>query len=477
MEQKEFIQKVIAQKKDILLAASDQIYDFAELAFEEVRSAALLEEILQQEGFTVETGLADIPTAFSGTWGTGSPVIGFLGEYDALDGLSQKAGCWVHTPVKEGAPGHGCGHCLLGSAALGAAIAVKEYLQQNNEKGTVICFGCPAEEGAGSKQFMARDGIFDVCDYVFTWHPAMTNDVSANSTTAIMGANFSFRGKAAHAGGSPWLGRSALDAAELMNVGCNYLHEHMKDGQRVHYAYGDAGGTAPNVVPAYARVKYEVRARTVKECQELFERVTKVAEGAALMTETQMECQITMAFSDFTNNPVLAKVASDTLTELGAPEWSEEDYALARAFLNSYEPLQLSGIKESLKERFGSEKLETILQMPLHDSVIPYDPAKGIPVGGSSDVGDVSYAVPTCEIHVATQCLGNIGHTWQNAGQSASPLGRKGLLRAAEAMALSALRMRDPQLITEAKKATLARNGGKYVCPLPADVKPPIGTY
>ena len=474
----EIIKGIIEQKKDIFIDASDKIYNFAELAYEEVQSADLLCRILEDEGFKVERGLADIPTCFMGTFGSGKPVMGILGEFDALPALSQEGGNPVHTPVCEGGPGHGCGHCLLGAGALAAAVAVKEYLIQTGSEGTVIYYGCPAEEGAGSKQFMARAGLFDDCDFCYTWHPATTNDVSADSGTAIMGANFEFNGVAAHAGGSPWLGRSALDAAELMSVGCNYLREHILDGQRIHYAYSDVGGTFPNVVQAYAKVKYEVRARTVKEMKALFSRVVKVARGAAEMTETQMSYDITMAFSDFSSNSVLAKVASDCLTELGAPDWDDEDYKLAKQFMRSYDKMQQEGIKTSIAEELGDDDLDDLLDRPLHSGVIEYDKTKGRFLGGSSDVGDVGYATPTAEIHVATACLGNIGHTWQMAGQAGSRIGHKGMLRAAEAIALSCVRtMEQPEVMKAARAEYIKKSGGKYECPLPDYVQPPIGKY
>jgi aminobenzoyl-glutamate utilization protein B len=474
----EFVKSDIEKKKDEFISANDSIYGFAELSYEEFKSADLLCGILEREGFSVKRGLAGIPTCFSGTYGSGRPVMGILGEFDALPGLSQEAGVPEHRPVKKDGPGHGCGHCCLGTGSLAAAVAVKDYLKSNSLDGTVIYFGCPAEEGAGSKQFMARAGLFNSCDFCYTWHPSSLNDVSADSSTAIMGANFRFKGIAAHAGGSPWLGRSALDAVELMSVGCNYLREHIPDGQRIHYAYSDAGGTFPNVVPDHATVKYEVRASTVKDVKALFERVVKVAKGAAMMTETTLTYEITMAFSDFSNNSVLASIASGCLEELGAPDWDDSDYALASAFLKSYGEMQLEGIKKAISDEFGSDKTDELLSRPLHTGVVPYDQSSGKAVGGSSDVGDVGYAAPTAELHVATCCLGNIGHTWQMAGQAGSSIGHKGLLRAGEAIALSCIRtMARPDLIKKAREEYINKSGGKYVCPLPDSVKPPIGRY
>lgn len=473
-----FISGIIEDRKAVLLDANACIHDFAELSYEEVQSAAALTKILRDEGFAVEEGLAKMPTCFTGTWGSGSPVVGFLGEFDALDKLSQESGNPVRKPLKEGAPGHGCGHCCLGTGALGAAIALKEYLQASGCEGTVVYYGCPAEEGAGSKQFMARAGLFDRCDFVYTWHPSAFNEVSPDSSTAIMGANFEFRGVTAHAGGSPWAGRSGLDAAELMNIGCNYLREHIRDGERIHYAYADAGGTAPNVVPDYARVKYEVRSQKVAQVKELFERVVHVAEGAARMTDTQMNCEITMAFSDSQNNTVLGRIAEKALRETGAPDWTQEDFDLAAKFLDSYDETSKEAAREELRARFGDAALPRILEKPLSTEVLPYDPAAGKAKGGSTDVGDVTYTVPTCELHVAAYAMGTVGHTWQLAGQAGSAIGEKGLLTAAKAMALAAVyTMDDPAAVQAAKEETLRRNGGRYVCPLPDTVEPPVGRY
>ncbi len=366
----------------------------------------------------------------------------------------------------------------MGAGALAAAIAVKEYLVANNKPGTVIYYGCAAEEGAGAKQFMARAGLFDGVDFVYTWHPATQTGVQSHRTVAIMGANFIFSGLTAHAGATPHLGRSALDAAELMSVGVNYLREHMIDGARVHYAYADAGGVAPNVVQDHAKVKYEVRSPKVKQVKELFERVVNVARGAALMTGTTMDYEITMAFSDYIPNVALARIADECLQLVGAPQWDEEDYALARAFQQSYNETTLASIQEGIVEEYGAERLEEMLERPLDQMIQPFDANNTSYISGSTDVGDVGYAVPTLNLRVATACIGNVGHTWQMAGQAGSRIAHKGLIIAAKAMALSAIRtMEKPDVIEEAKRLVLKQNGGAYECPLPDSVKPPVGRY
>lgn len=362
--------------------------------------------------------------------------------------------------------------------SLAAAIAVKEYLVENKKEGTVIYFGCPAEEGAGSKQFMARDGVFDNVDFVYTWHPATINEVQSNRSVAIMGANFEFKGKTAHAGSTPHLGRSALDAAELMSVGVNYLREHMIDQARIHYAYVDAGGVSPNVVQDHTLVKYEVRSPKVKQVKELFERVVNVAKGAALMTDTAMNYEITMAFSDYITNEALASIADECLQEVGAPAWDDNDYKLAKEYLLSYDKTTQDLIKEKIIDIYGEDKLEEILEKPLDSIIHPYDSKNKEYVSGSTDVGDVTYVVPTLNFHIATACIGNVGHTWQMTGQSCSSIANKGMITAAKAMALSAIRTMDrPDVIEKAKEIVLKQNGGAYECPLPNSVKPPVGRY
>lgn len=473
----DFVKQSVADHAATLTDANDKIWEYAELSYKETRSADLLCSILEEEGFTVVRGIAGMPTAFTATYssGTGKPVAGILGEFDALPTLSQKAGCTVKSPLEEGAPGHGCGHSCLGTGALGAALAVKEYLVSNHQSGTVIYYGCPAEEGDGAKQFMARAGVFDGVDFVYTWHPANKNTVTSKRCVAIMGANFSFQGVSAHAGGTPHLGRSALDAVELMSVGVNYLREHMIDKARIHYAYLDAGGRAANIVQDHAVVKYEVRAPKVTQMKELFERVVKVAKGAAMMTETEVTYEVTMAFSDYVPNDVLGKVASDCLVELGAPEWTEEDYRLAKGFLDSYDEGTRAGILEELAEEYGEEELKEVLERPLDQKIRPYNPLEKDYSTGSTDVGDVGYAAPTLELNVATACVGNVGHTWQMTGQAGSEIGHKGLLRAAEAIALSVIRtMESEETMAAAKHEYVKKTGGVYHCPLPDSVKPVI---
>lgn len=474
------IQDLVSAKADTAVALAKEIWGYAELSYEEVRSSGALIAALKKEGFTIEEGIAGIPTAFTATFGCGSgkPVVGLLAEYDALSGLSQKAACPMQEPTKEGGAGHGCGHNLLGAGCYAAAVALKDYLLKEKKDGTVIFFGCPAEEGAGSKQFIARAGYFDGVDFAYTWHPSTVNQVGSKGDVAIMGANFTFDGVAAHAGGEPHLGRSALDAIELMNVGCNYLREHMIDAARIHYAYSDPGGTAPNVVQSHAVIKYEVRAPKVSQVQELFTRVVDVAKGAALMTGTKMQYEITMAFSDYVPNRTLGVLVDQCMRELGAPQWTEADYEMAAAFLRTYPRTTMVGIREKLGAYFDPEELDEALARPLDRVIHPFNPRETGYNSGSTDVGDVGYATPTVSFNVATACLGNVGHSWQNTAFAGSEIGMKGMLRAAEILTLAAIRTMDqPELMQKAKEELMRKNGGKYVCPLPDYVTPPIGRY
>lgn len=480
MTQLEEVIKLVDATEEKTVELASEIWGYAELSYCEVRSAAALCKALEDEGFEIKTNIADIPTAFTATYiaGEGGVKIGLLAEYDALDGLSQQAGKPEQEPVEKGAAGHGCGHNLLGAGCYSAAVALKNYLVNNGKSATVVLFGCPAEEGAGSKQFIARAGYFDDIDFVYTWHPGTLNRVASKGDVAIMGANFIFDGVASHAGGAPHLGRSALDAVELMNVGVNYLREHMIDQARIHYAYSDAGGTAPNVVQSHAVIKYEVRAPKVKQMQELFNRVTDVAKGAALMTGTTMKYEITMAFSDYVPNKTLAAEMDQCLREVGVPQWSEEDYRLASEFLRSYPRAALKTIKDGLQEELPEADIDTLLQKPLDSEIHPFNPKESGYNSGSTDVGDVGYATPTVCLYMATACLGNVGHSWQNTAFSCSAIGMKGMMAAAKVMTLACIRTMDkPRLIEAAKAELRKKNGGKYVCPLPDYVTPPIGRY
>ena len=327
-----------------LTELNDLIWDAAELKFREFRSAEAMAGLLERHGFRITRGLAHMPTAFLAEYGTGKPVIAILGEYDALSGLSQEAGTFRPLPRKDCANGHGCGHSLLGTAAAGAGLLLKAYLEDHPGKGTVRVYGCPAEEGGSGKTYMVREGLFQDVDGALTWHPGTQNEVMVGSNQANIQASFSFRGRAAHAAAAPQNGRSALDAVELMDVGVNYLREHMADYERVHYAILDAGGVSPNVVQPKAEVLYLIRSRTNEETRRLYERVVNIARGAALMTETEMTVRFDKAVSNIIPNRVLGQVLHDAMERVGVPVRTGEE----KAFLGQFQ--ELAGEERVLKD-------------------------------------------------------------------------------------------------------------------------------
>ena len=323
---KEVALNYLNEKRDELIKVSKEIWANPELGHKEHFASKRIAEILESEGFDVELGYVNIPTAIKATYGSGSPVIGLLGEYDALPGLSQKVST-TEEPIIQGAPGHGCGHNLLGVCKLAAAIAIKEGIKQGDLKGTIVFYGCPAEEQLTGKPFMARGGAFRDIDMAISWHPASYNIASYASKTALNSAKFHFKGKTAHAALDPQNGRSALSAVELMNVGANYLREHVTDDVRIHYVITDGGG-APNVVPDKATVFYFVRALTREAVVDTYNRLVKIAEGAAMMTETQLEVELLGGCYNYLVNKVLVDLSHKVMTETKRPEWTEEELYL-----------------------------------------------------------------------------------------------------------------------------------------------------
>ena len=465
MRNVEQVWQLVDDKREEFAALSDRVWGMPELNFKEVRSAAEHKAMLERHGFRIAENLAGIPTALMGEAGEEGPVIAILGEYDALPGLSQEAGVAEHRPLEHSSSGHGCGHNLLGSASLLAAAAVKDWLAANGMKGRVRYYGCPAEEGGAAKAFMVRDGLFKDVDIAISWHPAPLSGVNEAKSLAILQLDFSFTGRASHAATAPHLGRSALDAVELMNIGVNYMREHMPSDARVHYALLDAGGIAPNVVQASAKVRYLVRAAELPALWRLVERVKKIAEGAALMTETTVTSAVNSAMSNLLGNKVLEQAMHDNFRRLGPPEFDEEDRAFARR-------IQATVTEEDIASafrRFGIPPTEA----PLCDAIVPLD-AVGADMRGSTDVGDVSWAVPTVQARGATYAIGTPGHSWQLTAQGKTPAAHKGMAHVAKVMAGTAVDLlQDGALIERAKaehQARLART--PYVCPLPDGMAP-----
>ena len=457
MDQKTAFAAAAVEKKAALLEETSRyLWENPETAFTEYKSAAWLCRVLREEGFTVEENLAGIDTAFSGTYGSGRPVIGILGEYDALSGLSQVAGV-TERQSAGGESGHGCGHNLLGTGSLGAAIAVKEWLKETGNPGTVIFFGTPGEEGGSGKAFMARDGVFDGLDAALCWHPSDETKIRTNRSLANYQVLYKFDGVASHAGGKPELGRSALDAVELMNTGVQYLREHIPSSCRVHYAITDAGGFSPNVVQAHAEVLYLIRAVNNQTVKEIYERVNDIARGAALMTGTKESHEFIKACSNLVQNLTIRKLLHEKMEEIGPPVPDEEDYRMARLFSET-----------ALAEFPGADPED-----PIAWKLEPYTDEE-TPDFSSTDVGDISWVCPTAQIFTATKARGTPGHSWQQVAQGKLPLAHKMTAYAAKAMAAATVElMCDAELLQKAKDehaVCVGPNG--YEAPIPQGVKP-----
>jgi len=467
---------IIEEKRDFFIELSDKIWDFAETAFDEFKSTKLLCSALEKEGFIVERPVAEIDTAFCGSWGEGSPILAFLGEYDALSGLSQQGGVAEKIPLVPGANGHGCGHNNLGVGALAAAVAVKEYLKKTGLSGTVRYYGCPGEEGGSGKAFMARKGIFDDVDIALTWHPGSVNAASPFSSLANYQVAYRFKGVSAHAASCPHLGRSALDAAELMNVGVNFLREHIIPEARIHYSITDSGGFSPNVVQPKAEVLYLLRAPTTPQVEEIYRRVNKIAEGAALMTETQLEIDFIKACANVVPNNIIENVLYQNFLELGVPDYSPEDREFAKKIFDQISPSKRSSDLDTFCDpggKEGTEAAKRLRERPLADEVLPYGPS-AIVRPGSTDVGDVSWIAPTGQIRVGIWPNHTPGHSWQVVSAGVTSLAHKGMLHAGKVLAATAVDfLKDPALIVKAKAELKDRlDGAIYKSAIPNDVKP-----
>ena len=472
--------QAVDDKKDMFIDANDRIWEYAETAFEEFKSMDKLCEMLEKEGFKVEKGIGDVPTAFKGTFGSGSPVIGILGEYDALSGLSQEAHNPIKTPITPGAPGHGCGHNCLGVASVAGAVAVKEYLRETGKSGTVIFFGTPGEEGGSGKAFMAREGVFNGIDLALCWHPNTVNGVMTGSSNANFQVLYKFKGVSAHAAGDPHLGRSALDAVELMNVGMQFLREHMVDQARIHYAIIDTGGYSPNVVQPTASVLYLIRSPRNSLVAELYERVNEIARGAAMMTETELEIDFVKGCSNTIVNTTMEKVLYENMKEIGVPTYTDEEKAFAAEVIKSYENPgdEMANLKVQWANDMTAEIEAKLAAKPsLNEFLMPFH-TSDVPSPGSTDVGDVSWVAPTAQIYAVTTAAGTPGHSWQYVTCNKTSIAHKGVLFAGKVLGGAAIDfINGPEVIEAAKTEWKKRLGGEnYICPIPAGVKPrPIG--
>lgn len=463
--------KSVKANQDLLIDVSDQIWEFAELGLEEFKSSKLLIKTLNEAGFSVKSNVADMPTAFYADYGKGKPVIGILGEYDALPGLSQKAQPY-REPLVKGAPGHGCGHNLLGVGSLGAVLAVKEAIDTGDVKGNIRFYGCPAEETFNSKGYMIREGLFDDVDIAMTWHPDNFNRLNMMSSLAMNSVVFKFHGRAAHAAGDPQNGRSALDAVELMNIGANFMREHMLSDARLHYII-TKGGDAPNVVPAEAEVYYFVRAPERHQVEELYARLINIAKGATLMTETKMEIDFLSGMYNTLYTEVVSDVISNSMRKVGTPRFNRDDISFANELKKSIPKDSLEGFYRLIPPEM-MEMAKAIFSQPLNKIIIPPF-GKGNVDPGSTDVADISWKVPLGEFTTACEAMGSPGHSWQNVATSGMNIGHKGMLTAAKILAMSALGfMKNPDLVEKARKEhDHIHKDNPYKSPLPEGLKPP----
>ena len=447
--QKEKLSESINRRDAETWEAAMDIWKWAEPGYQEVRSSKRLAALLQNAGFRVKTKVADIPTAFTAEFGEGQPVIGLLGEFDALPGLSQEASP-QRAALAGNSYGHGCGHHLFGTASASAAIAIAEQIQAGRLKGTVRYYGCPAEEGGSAKAFMVREGLFKDCDAVLHWHPSSRNAAGDRSTLARMAVKFRFHGKSAHAAGSPEQGRSALDAVELTNHAAQLMREHTPSNTRIHHII-TAGGDAPNVVPNFAEVYYYIRHPKAEVVRPLYRRLVLCAKAGALATETELEINYQGGILQILPNQTLSQVCMTNLRELNDLQYDNED----RKFI------------VRLQQTVDSPQ-------PL-DSITRVIDQSGTVGMGSTDVGDVSWAAPTSGFNAACFAPGVPAHSWQAVACGATPFARRGLNLAARVLAASAWDLyKDPALLRLAQKEHRQKTGGKYQSLMEPGQKPPL---
>jgi aminobenzoyl-glutamate utilization protein B len=462
----------IEKNKKLIIEISDKIWEFAELGLIEFKSSALLADELAKHGFRVERGIAGMPTAFIASWGEGKPVIGIMGEFDALPGLSQKKVPWKE-PLELGKPGHGCGHNIHGTSGMAAAIAVKRAMEKHKGKGSIKFFGCPAEENFSGKVFMVRDGYFSDVDAVVSHHPDTMNNVSLMSCLAVNSVKFHFYGKASHAGASPEQGRSALDAVELMNIGVNYLREHVIQDARIHYVI-EKGGDQPNIVPPYARSWYYVRAPERDQMEFIYNWILDIAKGAAIMTRTEVKTEFMEGSYNVVPNRAISELIVKNMREIGLPKYSDDDLKFAEELAKTITPeMKIAQLRKSKRPGW-----QTLVDKLIDDEV-PDPWGEGEVSHGSTDVADVSWQAPTVEFGTATWVLGTPAHSWQAVAQNGVGIGHKSLIFAAKVTAATAIDLlTNEDALSKAREEHKQRIGNKkYRSPIPPDHKPPLDVW
>jgi aminobenzoyl-glutamate utilization protein B len=468
-EPKEVALEWVKNNEDMLVDVHQKIWELAEVGLQEIKTSKTLTDILEKEGFKLEKGVAGMPSAFVATYGEGAPVIGIMGELDALPGISNKP-VPRHEPLVEGGAGHGCGHNGYATSALGGALAVKAAMDKGLVKGTIKVFGCPAEETLVGKVYMVRDGIFDGLDACIGQHPSSFNGATLRSGNAMNSVKFEFFGAASHAAGSPEMGVSAMDAVELMNIGVNYMREHVVQETRIHYVVED-GGHEPNVVPPYARSWYYVRAPERELVELYYQRLLDMADGADKMVGTTHKVTFLSGVHNGMENRVLAEAAIANMRAIGAPVYSEEEETFAAELAKSIPPE---------KKRIGLMKSHLPDAMQLQGVNLNrtiYDPiGAGSKGGGSSDVAEVAWNVPTVQFRTVYTIVGAAGHSWQNTASNGTTIGHKSSLFASKVMATTVIDLLSkPELVQAAKDEwTRQMQGREYKSPLPPDAKPPL---
>lgn len=451
LDAKDDVVQLVEERHSNFTELARDIWELAEVGYQEDESCALLQAPLRAAGFEVETGVAGMPTAFVASWGSGTPVVGFLAEFDALPGLSQQVAT-ERSPREEGGAGHACGHHLFGSASVAAAVAVKEWLESSGTPGTIRLYGTPAEEGGAGKVYMVRAGLFDDVDAVLTWHPADRNDASPTRSLANKSAKFRFHGLSAHAAGAPERGRSALDGVESMNYMVNLMREHVPSDARIHYVI-TRGGFAPNVVPDFAEVYYYCRHPDVDVVMSMWERIVSASEGAALGTGTRVEHEVIHGIYDKRSNHHLAKLFDSNLRALGGIEYTEEERAFA----------------EELRKTLQEPELEIGSQR----DVQPFVPRIQ---SSSTDVGDISWVVPTTSVNVATWVPGTPAHSWQAVAAGGMSIGFKGMGLASQVLAMTAVDLfTEPTHVEAARRELIEAQGPSFEYEaLVGDREPPL---
>lgn len=453
---KEFIINYIDDIKKELREISDEIWKNPELQYKEYKSSRLQKDYLRKNGFSIKE-VDGMETAFIAEYGNSDPVIGLLGEYDALAGLSQKVSTNPE-PVIEGEPGHGCGHNLLGTGSIGAAMAIKELIKNNKLQGTIRYYGCPAEEDLSGKVVMIDKGCFEGIDCAFSWHPFDINTPIRIPTLANYSVKFRFKGISAHAAQAPYNGRSALDAVEIMNIGCNYLREHIIDSCKLHYSITNGGG-APNIVPNFAEVWYYIRGVKMAHVKDVFERVVDIAKGASLITGTDYEYEVISGVYDYLPNTILTDIVSDNMKFVGVEDYTKEDEDFAKEIANTVSKDRRISIANILS---GNPK---IIEKSLHNEVTDDTVIHNNCIPLSLDIGDVSYIIPTAQCSCAVWPIGISAHTWQSCSSAGSDIGFKAMLLASKTLACSINDVIVSKEIIEKSKLELVNilDGFKYI--------------